>query len=136
MAAGWFSVLKYVPWTDVIQNAPKVADGARKLWDVISGKAAPQENPFPDIEPAVSPEPQTLATLEARIVRLEKVTSDMHRQILASSELIKALADQNTQLVRRIETNRVKVIWLSVTLVAVAILALLGLFLVFWWHGD
>ena len=96
----------------------------------------PLPYPFPDVEPTVSSEPQTLATLEARIVRLEKVTSDMHRQILASSELIKALADQNTQLVRRIETNRVRVIWLSVALVVVAILALLGLFLVFWWHGS
>ncbi|MDP3225514.1 MAG: hypothetical protein Q8M96_20455, partial [Rubrivivax sp.] len=33
MAIGWMTVLKLVPWGDVIKNAPAVAEGARKLWD-------------------------------------------------------------------------------------------------------
>ena len=31
MAAGWFSILQKVPWSDVLVNAPAVAQGARKL---------------------------------------------------------------------------------------------------------
>ena len=29
MAIGWLTILKTVPWTEVISNAPKVADGAK-----------------------------------------------------------------------------------------------------------
>ena len=31
MAIAWLTVLKMVPWGEVINNAPKVADGAKKL---------------------------------------------------------------------------------------------------------
>ena len=31
MAIPWLTVLQAVPWGDVIRNAPKVADGAKKL---------------------------------------------------------------------------------------------------------
>ena len=36
MAAGWVTVLQMVPWGEVIKNAPKVADGAVKLWNSVS----------------------------------------------------------------------------------------------------
>lgn len=32
MAIGWLTVLQNVPWSEVIGNAPKVAEGAKKLW--------------------------------------------------------------------------------------------------------
>jgi hypothetical protein len=32
MAIGWLAVLQLVPWSDVISNAPKIAEGAKKLW--------------------------------------------------------------------------------------------------------
>jgi hypothetical protein len=35
--------------------------------------------------------------------------------MLASSELINALAEQNTELVKRVEANRVRLLWLSVS---------------------
>ncbi|MDB5964602.1 MAG: hypothetical protein JWQ72_1102, partial [Polaromonas sp.] len=33
MAIGWLAVLQWVPWSDVIKNAPKVAEAAKKLWN-------------------------------------------------------------------------------------------------------
>jgi len=45
MAIGWLTVLSHVPWTEVINNAPKVAEGAKKLWKSVSGKSA--ETPAP-----------------------------------------------------------------------------------------
>jgi hypothetical protein len=33
--------------------------------------------------------------------------------MLASSELIQSLADQNTQLIKRVEVNRVRLLWLT-----------------------
>lgn len=39
MAIGWLTILKSVPWAEVISNAPKVAEGARKLWNAEIGRA-------------------------------------------------------------------------------------------------
>lgn len=131
MAIGWLAVLQSVPWSEVISNAPKVADGAKKLWNAVAKKSSPAKVSGSSTQPAVSPESQTMAALEARVLALEAAVSDLHGQMLASSELIKALADQNAQLIQRIETNRVRVLWLSAATAVLAIAALLGLFLAF-----
>jgi hypothetical protein len=135
MAISWLAVLKSVPWSEVINNAPKVADGARKLWNAVAGKSSLPEVSDASTQPAASLESQPLAVLVARIVTLEAAVSDLHGQMLASSELIKELADQNAQLIQRIETNRVRLLWLSAATAVVAIAALLGLFLAFSRHG-
>ena len=49
--------------------------------------------------------------------------------MLASSELIKALAEQNTQLILRIETQRRRMAWLAAALVLVGMAALASLVL-------
>jgi uncharacterized membrane protein len=41
---------------------------------------------------------------------LEVTVTELHQQMRESSELIKALADQNTQLIQRVEVNR-RCIW-------------------------
>jgi hypothetical protein len=50
--------------------------------------------------------------------------------MLRSSELIAVLAEQNTQLVKRVEANRVRALWLTRATVVVGIIALVDLFLV------
>ena len=129
MAFPWLVVLQNVPWTDVIRNAPKVADGAKKLWNAIGRKAVDPENTGQMEDAVPSPEDQVIATLQLRISRLETATTELHEQMLASSELIKALAEQNDQLVKRIEKNRIQVLWM---LAAISILAIVtGYSLVF-----
>ena len=135
MAIAWLAVLKSVPWSEVISNAPKVAEGARKLWNAVARKSPLPEVSDAGTHSAVSHESQSLAALEARTVTLEAAVSDLHGQMLASSELIKELADQNAQLIQHIETNRLRLLWLSAATAVVAIAALLGLFLVFSQHG-
>lgn len=135
MPIPWVTVLQVVPWSEVIRNAPKVAEGAKKLWSVVAKKPSASEVAETSRQAAGSAESQTIVELEARAEALESAVSDLHGQMLAASELIKALADQNTQLVQRIEANRVHMIWLSAATTVVAIAALLGLFLVFSQHG-
>jgi hypothetical protein len=53
----------------------------------------------------------------------------LQQELQTSSELIKALADQNTLLVERVEAHRVRLRWLSV-LVLLMGLGLAGL----WWR--
>lgn len=115
MAIGWLSVLQAVPWSDVIANAPKVAEGAKKLWSTVAKKPVPTtETPAEAASPeATSPQAQALAVLEARVAATEASVAQLHEQLLASSELIKALAEQNAQLIQRIEANRVRVVWVT-----------------------
>lgn len=113
MAIGWLTILKSVPWTEVIKNAPKVAEGAKKLWNAVGKQRAADEAADAGAQPAASHEPHTLEALEARAAVLEKAVSDLHGQMLASSELIKELAEQNAQLVKRIEANRKRTLWLA-----------------------
>ena len=124
MALGWLMILQSVPWSEVIANAPKLADGAKKLWKAVAGKPALPKQPASDRPAAVSPASPSLAALEARTVALEAAVSDLHGQMFASSELIKALAEQNALLVKRVEANRVRVLWLTAVTGVLAIAAL------------
>ena len=118
MAIGWLSVLKMVPWSDVIQNAPKAAEGAKKLWGSVSGRAAPGASPGPH-SPLTSSAP-TLTALQSRVDALEDATDALHAQMLASSALIKTLTEQNTQLIARVEVNRIRLL----SLAGIAVIAL------------
>ena len=129
MALSWLVVLKSVPWSDVISNAPMLADGAKKLWHAVAGSQIQQDRPAADAAPASSPEAQALARLEARVASLEAEVTDLHGQMLASSELIKGLAEQNTQLIRRIEANRVRTLWLAAATAVIALVAATALVL-------
>lgn len=107
MAIGWLSVLKMVPWSDVIHNAPKAAESAKKLWGSVSGRAAPRpagESPGPH-SPLTS-SVLTLSALQSRIDALEDATDALHAQMLASSALIRTLTEQNAQLIARVEVVR------------------------------
>jgi len=120
MAIGWLSVLKMVPWGDVINNAPKVADGAKKLWSAVAKKPPAGGLSPVGAQPALSPEAQSIATLQAEV-------SDLHNQMLKSSELIRALADQNTQLIRRFEISRIRVQWLAGIMFVLGVVAAINL---------
>ncbi len=128
MAIPWLAVLQSVPWTEVISNAPKVADGAKKLWNAVARKPSSKE-----VGDSSTP-PQS--TAESRFIALETAVSDLHSQMLASSELIKTLAEQNAQLVQRIESNRKRVLWLSSVTAVLAMAALVGFLLALSMHGT
>lgn len=123
MAIGLLSVLKMVPWGDVINNAPKIADGAMKLWRVVARKQQPSEFPASSVGPELTTEVQSLAMLQVQLAAAEAKITDLHNQMLVSSELIKALADQNTQLIKRFEIIRMRVLWLAGVVVVIGVIA-------------
>ncbi|OGB32758.1 MAG: hypothetical protein A3F78_08140 [Burkholderiales bacterium RIFCSPLOWO2_12_FULL_61_40] len=127
MAIGWLTVLKMVPWTDVISNAPVIADGAKKLW-----KAAAKKTPSP--APATQegaaillPESGATAVLQAQLASVEATVATLHQQMLASSELITALADQNAQLIKRMEVMRIRLWCLVGATAALCVLVVVNL---------
>lgn len=113
MAISWVAALKLIPWSDVISNAPMVADGAKKLWSTVAKKPVPPHPQDAGSSSVVSTEAQAISTLELRIAAMESALSDLHAQMLASSEIIQALAQQNSQLIVRVESNRTRVQWLA-----------------------
>ena len=131
MAIGWMTVLNLVPWGEVIKNAPAVADGAKKLWDSV-GKKPAAASPGTDVatpppEAAASP----VAALQSRLERADASIAQLHEQMHASSELIKALAEQNSELIRRVEVNRVRVLWLAALVLLFGAIAGLNLAVTF-----
>ena len=97
MGIGWMTILSNVPWADVIKNAPAVADGAKKLWKKVGGKASTAEGGGSVTTPDAPVD--SLAGLQARV-------DELQGQMQASSELIRSLAEQNAELIVRVEKNR------------------------------
>jgi len=124
MALGWLTLLRSVPWAGVISSAPLVADGARQLWKAVSkepSSSLPSSHPRAHFDPA---DTASLESLKARVAALETGHEALHAQMLKSSELIQALADQNTQLIARAEVGRIRVLWLTGLAVAAVIVAI------------
>lgn len=122
MALGWLTVLKMVPWDDVIKNAPRVADGAKKLWSAVA-KKPPVPDSLHDKASQRTPDALSLAQLQQQLDTAVAEIADLHQQMLESSALIQALAEQNAQLIKRVETNRLRVIALGGVVVLTILIA-------------
>ncbi len=127
MAIGWLSVLKTVPWGDVISNAPKVADGAKKLWSSVGRKTPPAQPVASTENPEAPAQEPGLAEMQLRLATLEARAAELHEQMRTSSELIQALADQNTQLIAGLLACRVRLRWLTGASLVLGLLAAMGL---------
>jgi hypothetical protein len=125
MPISWLTVLQAVPWSEVIRNAPKVADGAKKLWSSVAGQ--PVQTAVGGGTSTQSPGDGSRDGLQARVDSLESTVAELHEQLLSSAELIKQLAEQNTLLVQRVEANRVRSVRMGWALAFVAALAVAGL---------
>lgn len=119
MAAPWFTLFRAIPWSDVINHAPGVAKGAKKLWEKVAThkSAGTQATTAP---PAASPD-QRLSALEARLAEIDARQQD-------SAELLAELASQNAELVRATEALRRRVRFLSFGLALVLVALLVGLY--------
>lgn len=122
MAADWVKVLQMVPWGEVIKNAPKVADGAVKLWGSVTKKKVYDAAGSEVGSVVLATDIAVVEKLEHRLYAAEQTISDLQAQVVQSAEVIKELANQNTQLVAQIEVNRKAVTVLGVVL-ALSILA-------------
>ncbi|HBF50267.1 MAG TPA: hypothetical protein DDX04_07685 [Massilia sp.] len=130
MAVAWLKVLKAVPWSEVIAAAPQVANGARKLWDTVGRKGAPAPG-IDDV--AVAPVPvgdDGMALLAAHIEQQDATIAQMHGQLREASKLITELADQNAQLIAKMEAARGRIQVVGLIAAAASVLGLVSLALV------
>jgi hypothetical protein len=125
MAIGWLTVLQSVPWSDVVRNAPKVAAGAKKLWDNVANKSAANPDAAADGSGVVTV-PATLESLQEQVLSLQAASAYLQQQLLASSDLIGTLAEQNAQLIQGIQGLRRRLFWQGAALVLVGLMAALA----------
>jgi hypothetical protein len=125
MAAGTIiTVLSNIPWGQVVENAPKVAEGAARLWKAVTRKK-PDQSPVANAKAVVGAAQSDTEVMKRRLVAMEEHILHLEEQMGASADLIKALAEQNTQLVRKIELNSVRLLRLA-TATTIGSVALVG----------
>lgn len=112
MAAGTlFSILANIPWGQVVDNAPVIAESAVKLWKAARRKKSAQS---PDQDSEADAAQTGSGSLNERLVAMEEHIRSLEEQMSTSAELIKALAEQNALLVRRFELNNTRLRRLAV----------------------
>lgn len=128
MAIGWLTILKAVPRVEVARKAPEIAENAKKLWNTVAKKSSNSEIEVQTTPVAFATEEQEIIWLKQRLTAIEVANTDLHNQMLASTELMKALADQNTQLIKRVDLNRKRIVGLTLLTVIIAICCIVSIF--------
>ncbi len=93
------TLLANIPWGQVVESAPKIAQGAGRLWETVKNRRA---EPPPEPDPAAQA-PSELAQLQARAAALEAQVQALHEEMRASAQLVKELAEQNALLVDQLQ---------------------------------
>ena len=82
MAVSWITALKVIPWGDVVENAPAVLRGAKKLWSAV--RQAPETH------------------------GLQQEIAQLKEQAESAARLISSLAEQNARLVEAVDLLRLR----------------------------
>jgi hypothetical protein len=113
MAISWLSALKVIPWGDVIDAAPGVVKGARKIFT----RTQQADSSVPPVEPGTD--------LPQRVAQLETSVNQLLAQQQASAKLMETLAEQNARVVQAVDILRLRTLMLLVLNVVLAV-ALVG----------
>jgi hypothetical protein len=98
VAISWISALKVIPWGDVIEAAPGLVKGARKVFSRTQSEPVPVPASTGD---AARPPAQRIEQLEAAVARLGE-------QQQAAAALVESLAEQHAKVVDAIEVLRLR----------------------------
>lgn len=116
----WLSILKLIPWMDVIYNAPALAKNAKKFWKAV----ARETSAMPSVQATANTgakEDETLYALQTQVHSMQTAVLHLQQQMLESSQLMKTLADQNAQLARRVLFSRIALLCITAVLALLAI---------------
>ena len=125
MAAGTIiTVLSNIPWGQVVENAPKVADGAAKLWNAVANRKKSKLNDESSEGDEKIAQLSEREVVQQRLAALEESVRNLQDQMRSSTELVKILAEQNTLLVQRVDLSHQKLIRLSIASGTIGVLLL------------
>lgn len=100
-----FTVLASIPWRDVIETAPKIAEGGSKLRNMVSRrKNINEESESKDSN--IKKKMTEIEIVKLDIDSLKGNIDDLNLQMQVSADLIKDLTQNNLVLIEKIENNR------------------------------
>ena len=99
MAFGWITVLKIIPWKDVLENAPHIAKAAKNLYAGTKNNTS-----FSSGTADSSAFTSDSENKESRDSRLHKI----EKEILDLNNAVRSLAKQNVRIVEAIEVLRIR----------------------------
>ena len=129
-AAGWLKMLKAVPWSEVIAAAPQLAGSARRLWETAARRGVPEHGIDLGEAMAHAPIDEDIAILAARIEQQDATIVQLHGQVRDATKVITELADQNAQLVARMQSARERLTTITVVAAGSALLSVISLAIV------
>ena len=117
MAFGWFTVLKIIPWKDVLENAPHIAKAAKNLY------AGTKNNTSPGSAGSSVPtsDSENKKSTSFHLHEIEREVSDLN-------SVVRSLAKQNVRIVEAIEVLRIRskvLIFLCIALGCISICLIL-----------
>jgi hypothetical protein len=120
LAIGWLTALKIIPWGDVLEAAPHIVKGAKRLFASTKGDAsgAPAISSLPG---NAASESDKFANLDNRVRQIQAKLDELDAEQKSSAELIKSLAEQNARVVEAIEVLRIRTKVLIVACVSLGI---------------
>jgi cell division protein FtsX len=125
---GWFGALKLVPWSEVIEAAPGLVRGARRIFAQTQDEpAAPTTAEPPPAAAVVDP----TEALRAQLQQLEAQVQALSTQQQAAAGLLESLTEHNARLVEAVQMLRLRQRWLvgavAALTLALALVAALAL---------
>lgn len=100
-----FTVLASIPWRDVIETAPKIAEGGSKLWNMVSRRKNINEG-SESKDSNIKKKMTEMEIVKLDIDILKGNIDDLNLQMQFSADLIKDLTQNNLVLIEKIENNR------------------------------
>ena len=104
MAFPWQVVITAIPWKQVIENAPKLVEGAQNLFSRTKKDTAPRDIPEEIFEHG--DEATQLKQMEMLVRENRNELQAMHRDLQDTTDLLHNLTQQNNDLVRAVEILR------------------------------
>ena len=108
MAIGWINALRVIPWKDVLEAAPGMVKGAKRLFT--AAKVETNSQPMADSSSTiVTFDADGFTNLDNRVRHLQAKIIELNSDHNSSAKLIKSLAEQNAQVVNAIEVLQVRI---------------------------
>jgi hypothetical protein len=124
MAIPWLAALQLVPWSQVIEHAPKVLAKAQALLRRRSAPVDPADRPQTDVGD-IDREALDPVQLVRRISELEARVEFQRLQLDQQAQMLGELAEQSASLIAAVEMQRRRNRWLQLGLYGLALALLL-----------
>lgn len=118
-------VASHIPWDRVLDAAPALVQRAGELWRNVKNNRKPAVADGSAVPEVFGSGLSESERLRARVALMEERVATLEEQVQLTSDLIKTLAEQQAQLVQRLEMQRTRLLRLMVA-VAGSLLAVAG----------